>query len=246
MDENLLTGKVILVVDDENDLRDIVASEFEFMGARVFQAENISVAKKVISENKIDLIVSDIRMPGGTGIDLLDHVKAIDVQAPPIVLITGFADITTENAFAKGAEGMINKPFKLDDLIQTAVRFTSEPIKRLTSEVETPAKTIRAQFNQTLDEKLASASLKLGRGGLTTVLDSSCMKCDLGESVNFEFKFSDKELKGIGTCRWMKPVEQNDGKFVIGLEFLKLDGESLELITKAGVNSVEFIPAHAN
>ena len=51
MEEEVLKGKTLLVVDDETDLRDIVASELEFMGAKVFQAENISNAQKVLAQN---------------------------------------------------------------------------------------------------------------------------------------------------------------------------------------------------
>src|SRR5665647_59379 len=137
MDEQSLKGKTILVVDDEVDLRDIVASEFEYMGAVVHQAENIAVAQKLLNAQNVDLVVSDIRMPGGTGIDLLAFIKNRDVFDPPIILITGFADITTEEAFNKGAEALLNKPFKLDDLIKLAVKYTS-PLEERFNEAEAP------------------------------------------------------------------------------------------------------------
>ncbi len=63
------------------------------MGANVSQAGNIMAADGILKQKQIDLIISDIRMPGGTGVDLLKTVKARNILNPPVILITGFADI---------------------------------------------------------------------------------------------------------------------------------------------------------
>lgn len=231
MDENLLQNKTILVVDDETDLRDIVASEFDFMGAKVFQAENISVAQKLISENNIDLIVSDIRMPGGTGIDLLDILKKKNVSNPPILLITGFADITVEDAFDKGAEALISKPFKLDDLIQQAVRYTS-PMESRFSEKTLGTSSLTAEYSETLAERMASRKFLLGRGGISACLELKGRRCDISELVNFSFKFTDIHLEGVGICRWNKLAEHAEGFNCLGFEFLYLDQKSLNFLVE--------------
>lgn len=233
MDENVLVGKTLLVVDDETDLRDIVASELEFMGAKVFQAENITTAQKILKENAIDLIVSDIRMPGGTGVDLLDVVKSKNVDVPPVILITGFADITTEDAFDKGAEALINKPFKLDDLIKMVIRYTSPFEKRFQEEV-TSQRTITAMVE------------KFGRGGASVEVELGGKKVDIGEHLKFKFTFEGKEYEGGGICRWFKQSETGSQKAKVGLEFLNLDSETLAQFQSvcAGKNIVAYIPAH--
>lgn len=233
MDENVLVGKTLLVVDDETDLRDIVASELEFMGAKVFQAENITAAQKILLENPVDLIVSDIRMPGGTGVDLLDIVKAKNVSIPPVILITGFADITTEDAFNKGAEALLNKPFKLDDLIKLVVRYTSPFDQRFSEEVVSH-KTIEAEIKG------------LGRGGAVVEMELHGRKFDSGECVNFHFKYNNKSFEGIAACRWLKQPDQGSSKARVGFEFLKLGPSSLSAFKSEceGKKIIPYIPAH--
>jgi DNA-binding NtrC family response regulator len=122
MSEKLFLSKTILIVDDEIDLREIIASEFEYLGAKVYLASNVLVAKEILSQEKIDLVVSDIRMPGGSGIDLLDFVKNQKVLNTSVILISGFADISIDEALSKGVDGYISKPFQLDEIIETALK----------------------------------------------------------------------------------------------------------------------------
>lgn len=233
MDEEILKGKTLLVVDDESDLRDIVSSELEFMGAEVHQAENIVAAQKLMNQHKIDLIISDIRMPGGTGIDLLNIVKAKNESAP-MILITGFADITTEDAFDKGAEALVNKPFKLDDLIKLAVRYTS-PMKERFKESVPADKVVHP----------AAPDVHFGRGGLTLAVDLKGKRVDVGEAVKFDFDYQNHKFSGEGICRWLRVPEAPGGKAVMGLEFMKLDDQSLKNFGKLveGKKVVPYIPS---
>jgi CheY-like chemotaxis protein len=213
MEEDLLKGKVLLVVDDEVDLRDIVASELEFMGAQVFQAENIATAQKLLSQHKIDLIVSDIRMPGGTGIDLLVSVKSRNVITPPIILITGFADITVEDAFNKGAEALVNKPFKLDDLIKMVVRYTSPFEERFKEDCQSVKEVVSI-----------SPNVKFGRGGFTIQISTEGKRYDVGDAVKFKIG----DFEGLGVCRWLKAVDNISLKALMGIEFMNLNDPSLK------------------
>jgi CheY-like chemotaxis protein len=120
MTENLFLGKSILVVDDEIDLREIIASEFQYLGADVFVAGSILVAQDILKDQKIDLVISDIRMPGGSGVELLDFVKKNPNSKTAMILISGFADFSIQEALIKGVDGYISKPFQLDDIISSA------------------------------------------------------------------------------------------------------------------------------
>lgn len=235
MDEEILKGKTLLVVDDETDLRDIVASELEFLGAKVFQAENISIAQEILENHHIDLIISDIRMPGGTGIDLLDTIKARNEKAP-VILITGFADITIEDAFDKGAEALLNKPFKLDDLIKVVVRYTA-PVENRFREPIPAEKFIHPAVD--VDQ------VYFGRGGLAIPIDTKNKKIDIGEGVAFDFTYHDHKISGQGICRWLRSNDQGSGKVLMGLEFMNLDDETRELINQMvqGKKVVPYIPA---
>jgi CheY-like chemotaxis protein len=235
MNEEILKGKTLLVVDDEADLRDILASELEFMGAKVFQAENVLSAQRLLSQHHVDLIVSDIRMPGGSGIDLLEYVKSRDVNSP-LILITGFADITAEYAFNKGAEAIIHKPFKLDDMIKLVIHYTAPFEKRFT--VDLPAQ----KLIQALDE-----TVHLGRGGLSLPVDTLGKRIDVGDSVEFEVNVGHHRFTGRGICRWLRPGLGGKNKSHVGVEFMNLDGKSRSYLEEFFQENptVAYIPAAA-
>lgn len=98
----------ILVVDDDNVIRDLCAQALRKY--RVLQAGTCDEALRLYEREHIDLILSDIKMPGGSGIDLLKQVKALDPNAT-VLLMTGFADNEIIlNALKEDADDFINKP----------------------------------------------------------------------------------------------------------------------------------------
>lgn len=207
-----LHQKNILIVDDETDLREIVAGELEFMGAKVFQAENIQHALDLLSLNPIDLMISDIRMPGGSGIELLDLVKKKNGPDFPVILITGFADISAMDAYGKGAEALLNKPFQLDELFKIVAKHIFRKHEWLHSSTEAK-KTV-----QPLDHRFV-----IGRGGLSLLAEMK-ERVDPGETVRFDFEIDGNHISGTGVCRWIKSVAP--GTAVLGLEFSSFDEET--------------------
>lgn len=109
-----LTGYRILVVDDEEDLREILSEDFALLGATVFTAPNGNVAYDIALRESPHVIISDVRMPGGDGVDLLKRIRLVQRGTPPhIFLLTGFADLQAEQAKALGSQGLMPKPFNL-------------------------------------------------------------------------------------------------------------------------------------
>lgn len=183
-------------------------------------------------------------MPGGTGIDLLDFIKAKDVDIPPIILITGFADISPEDAFNKGAEVLMNKPFRLDDLIKTVYRYC-HPIEDRFNEDEQIKKQIDWNFSASLEQNIKSGECKIGRGGISLVLNNQDKKIENGDVIKFNVNFSDVTLDGTAVCRWFKPSDKNNYSYV-GLEFLNLNEKTLNYLLKYWKDHdkiVPFIPA---
>lgn len=109
--------KKILLVDDEPDILNILEFEFQDIGYKTELAGSGNEAiHKLRAGKSFDAIISDIRMPDGTGIDLLEN-KTLPLR-PPVFFLTGFADITKEEAQALGAADMFYKPFKFEEIIQ--------------------------------------------------------------------------------------------------------------------------------
>lgn len=241
-----MSGKSILVVDDELDLREIIASEFEFQKAQVFQAENVAAALKILESNHIDLVISDIRMPGATGIDLLDMVKVKNISIPPVVLITGFADITLEDAFNRGAEALINKPFKLDDLVDTSFRLLLTPSERWSKEVNDSSESLHLTFDKNFSDVMNKGDFLVGRGGLSVHFDGVRDRIDINDRVQFEFIFKDMTVSGVGICRWLRGHESgNHSTTFLGLEFCYLKKPSLDMVSNliGAKKMLSFIPA---
>lgn len=105
----------ILVVDDDKKIRELLKAYLEGQGLMVELAENADIAKKILLDQKIDLVTLDVMMPGLNGIELTTQVKSkIDI---PIILLTAksMADERIEGLEA-GADDYLVKPFEPKEL----------------------------------------------------------------------------------------------------------------------------------
>lgn len=116
----------ILVVDDEPMLREIFAEWFAGIAGTVCAAENGAKALEMLDQNKIDLVITDIRMPVLDGIGLLRRIKASGLHTPEVILISGFADVDVRQASELGAGALLSKPVEHSDLIDAATRALAD------------------------------------------------------------------------------------------------------------------------
>jgi len=117
----------ILIVDDDEDVRTFIADSFAEAGFHVSMAKSGFEALSLCEKNnfKFDIIITDIRMPDGSGIELLDTIRAKlqGDEAPVIMCISGFTDLSVESAYHKGADAFFVKPIDPDALIAAAKHF---------------------------------------------------------------------------------------------------------------------------
>ena len=120
----------ILVVDDEEIMRDMVADSLELSGHRCTVAANPQVALEQISVVNPDLIISDYKMPGMTGLDLLKTVKK-ERPSQPFLLMTAFGSIEMAvEALQNGADHFIEKKdFEHAEIIEHAVAMVLDKYK---------------------------------------------------------------------------------------------------------------------
>lgn len=106
----------ILIVDDEKIVRESLYHWFIEEGYNVDTAEDAEAALRVIEKDKYDLMLVDMKMPGMSGLELLDKVKEIDKDSI-FILITAFASVPTAiKALKNGAYDYITKPIDPDEL----------------------------------------------------------------------------------------------------------------------------------
>src|SRR5512145_2007664 len=106
----------ILVVDDEASMREFLEILLGKQGHRVDAASDVKGALARVAEGGVDLVITDLRLGGDSGIDVLRKVKEVS-PATEVVMVTAFA--TTENAVQAmklGAYDYVLKPFKVDEL----------------------------------------------------------------------------------------------------------------------------------
>ncbi len=101
----------ILVVDDEEKIRHILRIMLELKGHTVDEAGDGAKALEMVRDNPYDLVISDIRMPGMDGLELLGNIQEMDIPCP-VIFMTAFATVDSAvEAMKKGAVDYITKPF---------------------------------------------------------------------------------------------------------------------------------------
>jgi len=128
----------ILIVDDELSMRELLEIVFQEEGFDVYTASGINQAIDLLNDVQVDIIISDLKMEDGTGLDLLKHVQAM---APETIflLITAYASSDSAiDALKFGAFDYITKPFDVDELKQI-VNTAKEKIVQLKTSGEDAA-----------------------------------------------------------------------------------------------------------
>ena len=106
---------VVLVIDDDESIRQLVQSVLEDEGCRVVTADSIEAAIHAIETFDVRLVLLDLLLEGESGQDFLDRRDELGSAHVPVVLLSGW-DAPT--GFPKGIVGHIAKPFDLDDLVR--------------------------------------------------------------------------------------------------------------------------------
>ncbi len=106
----------ILVVDDEKSMREFMEIMLRKVGYDVLTASSAEEGLDTFKTNKVDLIISDIKMGGMDGLEFLKQVKSVD-QTVSMIMMTAYASVDTAiDAMKAGAYDYFTKPFNVDDI----------------------------------------------------------------------------------------------------------------------------------
>lgn len=112
----------ILVVDDEESMTSALELILSQAGYEVLSAHNVGQATRVLSGCSFDLVITDLRLPDGTGVDLLTSLKR-DTPNTEVILMTAFGSVDIAiDAIKRGAYYYLEKPYKPDQLLTLAGR----------------------------------------------------------------------------------------------------------------------------
>src|SRR5512144_1391193 len=117
-----MSSEKILIVDDEEMIRDLCLHILTAEGYQVTTASNGAAAFETLNRNDMDLLITDIKMPGMDGLDLFERVKQLN-QDIVTIFITGHGTLDTAiESLMRGIDGFVLKPFTQEELLSAVER----------------------------------------------------------------------------------------------------------------------------
>lgn len=150
----------ILIVDDEADLRELLEITLIRMGLDVDSAESLSVARALLQRQSYALVLTDMRLPDGQGMELVQEI-ATNYRHTPVAVITAFGSADNAvTALKAGAFDYLSKPVGLEQLrvmVRTALRISEKPLVTIARPVaQTPLRLMgESQAMQALRAQIA-------------------------------------------------------------------------------------------
>ncbi|MDP7036187.1 MAG: response regulator [Planctomycetota bacterium] len=165
----------ILLVDDDDSLRDVLEIYLESEGFTVVSASSAALALELFGEDRFSAVLADIQMPECDGLSLLSRLKGISAEIP-VILMTGSPNLSIAiQAVRLGAYDFLLKPFQDMNLVSLALRRAMEHAslvrenRNYQADLETKVKERTEQLNQALNQ-VASVLEQNKRAHLETIV----------------------------------------------------------------------------
>ena len=226
----------VLIVDDEAVLREIFGAWFRRVAGQVFLAGDGVEALQILAAHKIDLVITDVRMPEMDGISLLSRIRLGGPHAPAVVLVSGSVDIKARDAYDLGADAILNKPTERSHLIDVAQTSLLAPDELWRTPGGADARTRLSACFDSLAAALREHRIAFGRRGFciaTRQLEEEARPVN----IELHFKADEWTLSGQGIVRWLS---HQDGQ--AGIELTYVDGDARQRVLQLAQQSSCFIP----
>jgi DNA-binding response OmpR family regulator len=111
----------IMIIEDDEEMRSLMKDFFEEEGFETDSVSNGVDALRMLSKDHFDLVITDIRMPGLTGLDILPRIRSLKPETPIIVMTAYGSDDVRRRSLERGATTYLEKPIHLSKL-RTVIR----------------------------------------------------------------------------------------------------------------------------
>ncbi|MFQ5928155.1 MAG: sigma-54-dependent transcriptional regulator [Acidobacteriota bacterium] len=150
----------MLIVEDDEGLRSSLEKSFRRKGHQVLSTSTAFEAIRLLAEQKIDLILLDIRLPDGSGLDVLATARDLDEEIS-VIMMTAFPEVKTAvRAIKAGAHDFVVKPFELEDLhISVERAIEAKELRRHVRRLEHERQS-RGEISEILGESLPMVQLR--------------------------------------------------------------------------------------
>ena len=241
----LFTGKRlrVLVVDDDADICKWVETTLGQLGHKVFIASCVHEAIQILRSLSFDLVVSDLRMEGDDGIDLLTHLRRINWTSPKFILFTSHADLPREMALDLGANDVLGKPCSERELVD-AIHLAFKDIHSAEDDSKAQREK-KVRVCVALDADLSiegDVSARVGKvlnvaqGGMFLCLEHT--QPPVNALVHLKVRFpstgggSGAVFQARGLVRWSRPLAGKGQPTGFGIQFLDLSPRDADLLEK--------------
>jgi response regulator RpfG family c-di-GMP phosphodiesterase len=226
----MVEGTKILIVDDDEDVVQVLSDFLELSGCEVHKAYDGQEALRILNKEKIDIVITDIKLPGTNGISLLERIKLIDHTIPVIMMTGYFEPGLVVDAIKKGASDFLMKPIEFDKLLLTIMRTKREKeilveMAKIQGSLEDKKKIM--VLNRELQRKIKEMTnmyrisakfnrLKLQENIFEKILDVVCEVFEGRSSAYYIIDGEKKEIVPItvrGEERFKKRIDLPEGLF---------------------------------
>lgn len=119
---------IVLIVEDDRDLREALVDTLEASDCYVVAAENGEAAMKVLATQHVDLVCSDVNMPGMNGMQLMHKIQQ-EIPSMPVILMTAYGSIEhSVSAMHKGASDYLVKPFRAEVFVSVIAKYLNQGV----------------------------------------------------------------------------------------------------------------------
>ncbi len=147
-----------LVVDDETDIRELVVLTLERMDIKADSAANLTEAKQLLASQNYNLCLTDMRLPDGLGLELVQHIAANYIGLPVAVITAYGSAENAVSALKAGAFDYLTKPISLKQLrplVESALKLSSSDVKQTQNTVDLIGKSPAMDYVRSMIAKLA-------------------------------------------------------------------------------------------
>ncbi|MEZ4742932.1 MAG: response regulator [Bdellovibrionota bacterium] len=248
--------KTVLIAEDNVQLREALAFKLMRNGFNVLEASDGIEALTQIKGEKIDLVISDIRMPKSDGVELITNIRNIDARMPPVIFLSGYSDLSLEKAYDLGCFDFLSKPFNTKELIEI-VKLATElgGIDWINSQIDDGSniEVLSLDKKDIVIGKLHDPEdVSLGRGGVFIGgSDTSNSVCKEGSLINFDISFKGAlldKISFIGEIIWVRNSPEEGLCPGIGVKFRCMSESSEKKILGCYLEEIpkSFIPIGNN
>ncbi|KPJ97742.1 MAG: hypothetical protein AMK71_12705 [Nitrospira bacterium SG8_35_4] len=223
----------ILVVDDDQDVLDSISALLRESGYSVIACSSGEKAAEQFLKNNIELVLSDIKMPGVSGIELLDSIHATDPKMP-VILMTGYAELNVAiDAIKRGAFDFVTKPFNPNYILHTiekAVKHASllrleeeykrhleETVKQQTREIFNLSREVIKRLTAVAEFRDTETGAHISRIGLyaNKIAESLHMDNEFMDAITYASSLHDIGKIAISDDILLKPRRLMEEEFTI-------------------------------